>query len=89
MPLGKLLKKAQKIVSFDQEIFAALELAQKQRNKFIHGYYYKTCGLLSDYRCHKKIIDELKVLINLFKKASVMIEPISYNLMLKAGMTEQ
>lgn len=34
MPLGKLLKKAQKIVSFDQEVVAALELAQKQRNKF-------------------------------------------------------
>jgi hypothetical protein len=89
MPLGKLLKRAQKIVSFDQEVATTLELAQTQRNKFIHGYYYKTCELLSDYRCHQKIIEELKELLNLFKKAISMIEPLSYQLMLEAGMTEQ
>ncbi len=89
LPLGKLLARSRKIVSFDQEVDATLELALKQRNKFIHGYYYKTCGPLSDHRCHKQIIDEVTEFRNLFKKASSMIEPLSYKLMLKAGMTEQ
>ncbi|MBU6339464.1 MAG: hypothetical protein KGQ36_05810 [Rickettsiales bacterium] len=87
--LGMLLKEARKITSFDQDVDETLELALKQRNKFIHRYYYETCGLLSDPRCYQKIIDELSVLQNLFKKASSAIQLLSHELILKTGMTEQ
>ncbi len=89
MSLGKLLQEARTITSFDQDVDETLKLALKQRNKFIHRYYYDTCGLLSDPRCYKKIIDELSVLRNLFKKASATIQLLSHELILKTGMTEQ
>ena len=41
------------------------------------------------HRGHKKLVDDLTELRNLFRKADDIIEPLSYRLMLKGGMTEQ
>ena len=66
-----------------------LQLALKERNRFIHRYYRESFALLSDPRGHQKLIDELTALLTLFRKADDLIEPISYQLMLTAGMTDQ
>lgn len=89
LTLGKMLAKARATISFDQEIDSTLQLALKQRNRFVHDFYQDSFALLTDRRGHKKLVDELTELRNLFRKADDMIEPISYQLMLKGGMTEQ
>lgn len=89
LTLGKLLSRAKESVSFDKEVDLTLQLALKQRNRFIHNYYEESFGLLSDRRGHKRLIDELIGLQKLFRKADDMIEPLSWELMKKAGMTEQ
>ena len=89
LPLGKLLKRARNSVSFDHEVDSTLQLALKQRNLFVHQYLCESFGLLSDRRGHQKVIDEVIEFRNLFRKADDMIEPLSWQLMLKSGMTEQ
>ncbi len=89
LTLGKLLARARESVSFDQEVDTTLQLALKQRNRFIHNYYEESFGLLSDRRGHKKAIAELIELQKLFRKADDAIEPLSWELMKKGGMKEQ
>ncbi len=89
LTLGKLLAKARMSVSFDKEVHSTLQLAWKQRNRFIHNYYDDSFGLLTDSRCHRKLVEELIELQKLFRKADDIIEPLSWQLMLKGGMTEQ
>lgn len=89
LTLGKLLTKARESVSFDQEVDSTLQLALKKRNQFIHNYYEESFGQLSDRRGHKRLINELIELQKLFRKADDKIEPLSWELMKKAGMTEQ
>lgn len=89
LPLGKLLKKAKNSYSFEPEVVQMLELALEKRNLFIHHYLTDSFGLLSDPRGHKKVIEDLVEFAILFRKADDLIEPISYQLMLKGGMTEK
>lgn len=89
LTLGKLLAKARKSISFDSEVDSTLQLALRQRNRFVHNFYPESFGLMTDRSGHKKVIDELVELRNLFRKADDMIEPLSYQLMLNAGMTEE
>lgn len=89
LTLGRLLAKARESVSFDQEVDSTLQLALKQRNRFIHNYYEESFGLLSDRRGHKRLIEDLIGLQKLFRKADDMIEPLSWELMKRAGMSEQ
>lgn len=89
LTLGKLLTKARESVSFDKEVDSILQLALKQRNRFIHNYYEESFGQLSDRRGHKRLIEKLVELQKLFRKADDLIEPLSWELMKKAGMTEQ
>jgi hypothetical protein len=89
LTLGKLLAKARKSVSFGQGVDPILQLALKERNRFIHNYYEESFALLSDRRGHKKAIAELIELQKLFRKADDTIEPLSWELMKKAGMTDQ
>lgn len=88
LPLGRLLEKARKSITFDHEIDSTLQLALKNRNRFIHHFYYESFSLLSDPRGHKRVIEEVIQLRHLFRKADDMIAPLSYQLMIKAGMTE-
>lgn len=89
LTLGNLLAKARKSISFDQEVESTLQLALKLRNRFIHHFYSDYFGLLTDRRGHRKVIAELVELQKLFRKADDMIEPLSWELMKKGGMTDQ
>jgi hypothetical protein len=89
LPLGRLLDRARKIIIIDKEVDSILSFALKQRNRFVHHFYSDSFSMLTDKRGHKKIIDELVAIRELFTKADNIIEPLSYQLMLKAGMTEE
>jgi len=89
LPLGKLLIKARKAVSFDHEVDEILQRALDQRNRFIHRYYRDSFALLVDPLRHRQLVSELTALQHLFRTADDLIEPLSYKLMLKAGMTDQ
>lgn len=89
LPLGKLLEKAKLATTFEAEVEAVLKLALIKRNHFIHFYFYESFGLLSETNGHQKIISDMIELRTLFQKAENKIQPLSYELMIKAGMTKE
>ena len=87
--LGQLLGTVRELTPFDPQLEAELGTALKKRNYLIHHFFVEHSKNLLSETGKRKMIDELRGIIALFKKVDPQVDNLWLSIWRKYGFTEE